>query len=310
MKTVLITGVTGFLGQYVARELFSSGWKVIGLDCCVPQKSEAEKLGLSDFQAVKLPSPELEELLSSCRPDVIVHAAGSSSVQKSIIDPAGDYEGSVNVTSHLLDAVQRLTPHSRLIFLSSAAVYGNPVSIPVCENSEPSPISPYGRHKLLCENLLREFNNVYGTKTCSLRIFSAYGEELKRQLIWDICVKATRSDVVELHGTGEETRDFIHARDVARAVSTIIDGASFQAEVYNVASGIESRVHDIVTMLLGTLNSSAKIIYSGEQRAGDPLNWCADMDRTHSLGFSPKIRLSDGIAEYARWFAEGMKHGR
>ena len=104
----------------------------------------------------------------------------------------------------------------RVVFVSSAAVYGNPPSLPVDEKATPCPMSPYGRHKVECEQLLREFHERIELPSVSLRVFSAYGEGLRRQIFWDVCVQALANGEIRLHGSGSETRDFVHAYDVAK----------------------------------------------------------------------------------------------
>ncbi|MBI3761283.1 MAG: NAD-dependent epimerase/dehydratase family protein, partial [Chloroflexi bacterium] len=134
----------------------------------------------------------------------------------------------------------------------------------------------------------------------SLRIFSAYGPGLRRQVMWDICRKMLRSDEVELIGTGDETRDFVHARDVGRAVAHLLDRAPFAAEAYNLAAGEETRIRDLADLIARALGRTPRVRFSGATRPGDPLRWQADLSRIKSLGYEPSVRLEDGVAEYAR----------
>jgi len=188
-----------------------------------------------------------------------------------------------------------------VVFLSSAAVYGNPASIPIDEEGPLRPISPYGFHKLLSEKLAEEFHVVYGLRTCIVRIFSAYGPGLQRQVLWDICQKALSEPVVQLLGTGRETRDFVHASDVARGIRTVLEHASFQSEAYNLATGVETTIQDLASKLLNALDVTSSISFDGTVRQGDPMRWQADISRLSKLGFCPRISLAEGTRDYTRW---------
>jgi UDP-glucose 4-epimerase len=179
--TVLVTGVTGFIGGYVARHFFKQGWRVVGLDLNPPDPSLRKML--SAFFGTSLSSPHLGQLVREARPDVCIHCAGPASVGFSMEDPAPDFGATVPVTFNLLDMLRLNAPACRFIYTSSAAVYGNPSRLPVDETEPPRPISPYGFHKLIGEHLVVEFNRVYGIAAATVRIFSAYGIGLKRQVL-------------------------------------------------------------------------------------------------------------------------------
>jgi len=297
-KTALVTGACGFLGSRIASQLAATGYRVVGLDREIGRAPRGV-----ECRAMSLPDDALADVLAAEAPSLVVHTAGPASVVGSVVDPLADFEGSVRVHAHLLDAVRRSAPDARVIALSSAAVYGNPVSLPIAENAPLAPISPYGHHKVMCEVLMREYADVYSMNTCVLRIFSAYGAGLRRQLLWDVCEKASQG-TVRLFGTGEETRDFIHADDVARAVLVLAHAAAFEGEAYNAAAGVETSVRELVTTLVGEIAPGAPIEFSGEVRAGDPLRWRADISAIRALGFEPSLSLDDGLAEYAAWYRD------
>ena len=122
---------------------------------------------------------------------------------------------------------------ARLLLVSSAAVYGDPERLPVSEDAPLAPISPYGRHRAEAEEVALQS----GAPVVIARVFSAYGEGLRRQVLWDVAQRALVGGPVELSGTGEETRDFVHARDVAAAISAIAQRSAFDGEIVNVATG-------------------------------------------------------------------------
>lgn len=295
-QTVLVTGSSGFLGSYVARHFCEKGWRVAGLDS-VPPKPDAP----FEFHPMSLPDPRIVSLLENLSPDLCVHAAGPAQVGLSIADPAADFQGSVVVTSALLDAVRRAAPSCRFVYLSSAAVYGNPQTLPVTEDAPCGPISPYGFHKRQCEELCAEFARVHGLRATSLRIFSAYGIGLRRQVIWDICQKALSSAPFVLQGTGDETRDFVHASDIAHAARIAAERAPMRGETFNVASGQATRIRDLAQSIARSLGVSREPAFDGAVPAGVPLYWQADMSRLAALGFAYKTPFEPAIAGIAAW---------
>ena len=301
MRTALITGAQGFLGQYISRELAANGWGTIGVDRQSPSSPVVPLPGQA-YHVIDLPSAEFCIVLASVQPDLIVHAAGPASVPDSIAQPVSDYEGSAGVLAHVLDAVRCRAPSSKFLLISSAAVYGNPPRLPVGEDSPLSPVSPYGFHRMICEELLKEFSALFNLQTCAVRIFSAYGPGLRRQVLWDICRMATIHNEIVLDGTGEETRDFIHARDIACGIRVIAERGVFDSRAYNLASGTETRLFDLAVSLAKQLGQGLTPRFRGNRRQGDPIRWCADTTRATQLGFRSAVGLDEGLAEYARWF--------
>jgi UDP-glucose 4-epimerase len=175
--------------------------------------------------------------------------------------------------------------------------------LPVSETHSAKPLSPYGFHKLQGELLCEEFAQVYGLGTASVRIFSAYGPGLRRQVIWDMCAKllSPAREPILLYGTGRESRDFIHARDVARALLLLATSAPCKGERYNLGAGREVTIAELFQMLSRELGCRTEPIFSGESRPGDPLNWRADISRLKSLGFEPSVDLEQGLRTFAAW---------
>ncbi len=145
---------------------------------------------LKDYAVLSLPDPRLEQLLTSWKPDVCIHAAGRASVPQSMADPASDYSDGPALTLAVLDALRRCVPDCAFVLLSSAAVYGNPPILPVNEEQAPNPISAYGYHKWQSEILCQEFASLFGIRAISVRLFSVYGAGLRRQVMWDLTYKA------------------------------------------------------------------------------------------------------------------------
>ncbi len=301
MRTCLVTGAAGFLGSRVVSEFASAGYRVTGAGRETdPGDSDDE---LDSYCCTDLPSDTFVALLEAEQPDVLVHTAGTASVAESMTRPLEDFAGSVGVLVEVLDAVRRHAADARLVFMSSAAVYGNPTSLPVREDAPLRPLSPYGHHKVLAEMLLGEYRDIFGVGSVSLRIFSAYGSGLRRQILWDVCEKAMSGEV-RLFGTGEETRDFIHAQDVASAARIVAEKAPMTGEAYNVATGVETTIRGLSERIASCVAPGVPVEFSGEQRPGDPVRWRADISKIAELDFRPRVSLDQGIAEYCAWYLE------
>jgi UDP-glucose 4-epimerase len=212
----------------------------------------------------------------------------------------------VRVFLLVLEAIRRHAAECRVVLLSSAAVYGDASQSPTPETTPTAPISPYGFHKLICEFMLREYNQVFGIGGCSVRLFSAYGPGLRRQVIWDICRKASNGQPVLLDGTGSETRDFLYVDDIALGIARVIDKAAFGGECYNLASGVETSIRSLAQRVVLSLGTQNEIRFSGVVRDGDPHRWWADISRIKLLGFHPSVAIDEGVGRYVDWF---RRHG-
>lgn len=291
-KTVLITGAAGFLGRYIARAMRVAGWRVVGVGRGV-QAIQAE---LDRAYELTLPDPEFEQAIREISPALYVHAAGPASVLGSIEAPARDFEGATLPWLQALEGLRRFAPDCRCILLSSAAVYGQPLAMPITEETPVSPLSPYGFHRHYCELMLDEYRRLYGMKGTVLRIFSAYGVGLFRQVVWDICRKALDcGGELVLSGTGEETRDFIHAQDVAQAVALLSALPEWQA-VYNLASGEEVSIQSLAEHILAQLPAPPALRFDGQAAVGMPVRWKASIERLRGIGFAPAYSMQAGVS--------------
>lgn len=299
MSKVLVTGAGGFIGKKIALHFVRNGYEVVGWDTFSDNAVfPMLELNMSKFEDV---TQALEEL----KPDIIIHCAGSADVGKSIEDPEVDFLGNVTLTHNLLFAMHKCGLEKlRFVFLSSASVYGNPRSLPITEEMELNPLSPYAVHKVMCEELCKYFINNYGADIKIARIFSAYGVGLKKQIFWDMYNKS-KTGKLSMFGTGSESRDYIHINDVVYALYLLATTTSDDV-IFNVANGEEVTIREATEIFAKASNIELNnIVFNGVVREGDPLNWRADITKISELGYKKSISVQEGINEYSKWVRGG-----
>lgn len=296
----LVTGGFGFLGRAVARELHRQGLRVHGIGRGHWPLHQARASGFDTWLDAGI---SLAALMSLEEPiDFVVHCAGGSSVGYSIQHPLDDFSKTVQGTAELLEWLRLKSPGSLLVYPSSAGVYGAKPDAPIRESDPLTPISPYGYHKKIVEDLLSAHSAAYGRRVAIIRFFSIYGPGLTKQLLWDAAMKlrAAGAGSAEFWGTGEETRDWIHSADAAG----LIWAASRSQESFSILNGASGRritVRETLEELRAALGCSATVRFNNQAREGDPRFYHADIARAGALGWRPAISLPDGIREYARW---------
>ena len=291
---ILILGSEGFIGGNAVKYFNSCGYKVVGADILIKDAD--------NYLLINPEIPSFSGIFVNKSFDVCINATGAANVQFSYTHPGADYTLNVSNVYNILDSIREYNPDCKFINLSSAAVYGNPIALPINEHSPCNPLSPYGFHKMYSEQICREFFFFYGIKTLSARIFSAYGEGLKKQIFWDLYHKIkVAKDEISLFGTGKETRDFIYIHDLMDALHCMILNAEFNGDVINVASGKETKIMDAVGSFIQIFGKPIRVDFRSENKKGDPLYWQSDISKLSSLGFKAKTPLDTGLKNYIEW---------
>lgn len=294
---LLVIGSKGFIGINCVERL-SQNHEVWQCDI-MPHDENA------NYFHIDSNTPDFSAIFRNYKFDACINCSGAANVPLSMSQPAVDFKLNTANVFLMLDAIRTYNPDCKFLNLSSAAVYGNPRTLPVQEGQTVAPVSPYGYHKLMAETICMEFYQFWNIPTCSLRIFSAYGPGLKKQLLWDISQKLRlNSGQLDLFGTGKETRDFIYIDDLVDLIDIIITKASFNGEIINAASGSQTSVSEIAELMKTNLESNAHTMFTGANREGDPLYWQADVSIIHELGFIPKVNIIDGVKNYCVWLKE------
>jgi len=306
-NVVWITGARGFLGSNLARHLANGGMKVAGLGHGHWAASDAAAAGVAHWVNADIHAASLDLLMAEAgRPEIIYHLAGGSAVGPSLANPLEDFERTAHTTVRLLDWIRHRCPEVPTVAVSSAAVYGAGHEGPIAETAMGKPYSPYGYHKLIMETLCRSYGQNFGLRAAIVRVFSAYGAGLRKQVLWDLCSRLnTTQDDLRLDGTGRERRDWIHASDVARLLQTVGGTLpSTDVPVVNGATGDGRSVAEIAALVLEAWGGGRGISFSGKSRPGDPVNLVADATRLRALGFTPQVSLAQGIRAYVDWFRQ------
>lgn len=297
--TALVTGAAGFIGRHVAREFANQGWHVVGMgrgDCL-----DSEAYGISEWHGCDV---TLDALVNRAgHPDVIVHCAGGASVGFSVAEPYQDFIKTVDTMAQVLEFIRLYSPKSKLVYPSSAAVYGQVTQLPIVEEAPLMPVSPYGVHKKMAESLCQLYAHQYGLEVAIVRLFSIYGAGLNKQLLWDACQKFKQGDN-RFFGTGEEVRDWLHVNDVVQLLLIAANNATTACPVLNAGSGQGVPVKDILQLVSEQSGALKKNVFSSQPKVGDPNAYIADITKARAWNWAPQISWREGVAEYVAWYSK------
>ena len=311
---VVVTGAAGYIGGHIALLLQDAGHTVMGIDrrpCPAHLKDVFDQFVQADFD-----SDESYRMLIAYGPETIVHCAGTSLVGPSIKNPSDYYHNNVVKTLNLLNIMHNALPRTRLIFSSSAAVYGEPIMNPCHEVDPREPVSPYGESKLMIEQILASYHRAYGLDYVAFRYFNACGADSQGRHGQEPGATHIIARVLESIRDGEEfilngfdyatpdgtcVRDYVHVEDIARA-HIIALNPGVEAGVYNLGTsqGVSNR--EIIDAAQ-TETGQAVIIRVGEKRPGDPPMLTASADRFNRYTSEWKrFDLGDIVGHAWSWY--------
>lgn len=305
IATVWILGAKGFLGRHAARRFSADGYHVIGIGRGGWDAGQRCPWGVGTWSGDGIEPAALDALLDKFgRPRLVVHAAGSASIGRSLDNPFADFFDTAASTAQILAFLCRHAQDTPLVLSSSAAVYGAHGPSPIPETHPLLPVSPYGSHKRYAEELCLLAARHYGLRCSIIRFFSLYGPQLRKQILWDLGRKLIDDPpVIQLFGSGEETRDFIYIEDAVELVSACGAAASCEPLIVNGGTGSATRVRDLASAVVRALGRRTEVRFSGVTRKGDPEHYCADIGRAGALGFRCQWSLERGLAAWSDWFA-------
>jgi nucleoside-diphosphate-sugar epimerase len=297
MKPILVTGGAGFIGSYVTEALVCRGARVRVLD----NFSTGSAVNLDAVhEVIEIVEGDLRDVDFVARQmngvEKVVHLAAHSGVQPSIQSPHLTNEINVTGSLNVLIAAQQAGIR-RVVFASSASVYGNPTLVPTPEDAPLAPLSPYGASKAAMEHYGTSFSAVYDMAVISLRFFNVYGLRQSPNSDYAAVIPAffervRNGEVPHVYGDGLQSRDFVHVSDVAAAVVAALDAPDHVTGVFNVGSGIEATLLDLAHYI-----SPTSVPLHLQPKIGDIRHSCAVIkNAAEVLQWQANVTLGEGIA--------------
>jgi len=292
---VLITGGAGFIGSNLAKYLLDKGYEVVILDNLY--SGFMKNIKDLDVEFIRGDIRYAPPLLDACkRVDTICHLAAISVVPASFMNPRETFDINLYGTLNVLETAVKANVR-KVIFPSSASVYGKGSKEPVRENQVGVPLSPYAITKLGMEHLLKMFAREHGLDTCSLRLFNVYGPNQDPDsgvAIPNFMAKALANQPITIHGDGSQTRDYIYVEDIARAFEAAMKTRT-NGDVFNIAQGRSISILDVAKKIKEKAKSSS-VITTTSRRIGDVDHSLASVEKAkEKLGFSTQVRLDEGL---------------
>lgn len=318
-KKVLIVGGAGYVGSHVNKELSKAGFETIVFDNLSKGHREFVKWG-EFFEGDLASKGDLEKVFGNNKIEVVLHFAAFIEVGESVTDPQKYYLNNLRNTLNLLEVMKSFGVN-KFIFSSTAAVYGAPKYLPIDEKHPKSPVSPYGRAKLMVEQILEDYASAYDFEYVALRYFNACGSDLEAEigewhepeshlipLVFD-AVSGKRENI-KIFGTDYETndgtcaRDYVHVVDLARAhvlaLKYLIDGG--KSDCFNLGNGKGFSVKQVITMVKKVTGKKFEVIES-DRRAGDPPILIASNQKIQDkLKWKPEYGLEEIIESAWKWY--------
>lgn len=313
-KHILVTGGAGFIGSNFTDELINKGYKVTVIDNLSTGIKENINPAAIFIKGDVKNKKDIEKCFRK-KIDVIFHIAGCASTIKSFHDPAADLFTNVLGTINIINAAIKFKV-PRLLYASSMTSYGVPDSIPIKETMSTKPISYYGITKYSGERycIATGLRNDLSFKlnVTAFRMFNVYGRRQSLtnpyQGVVSIFIgNVLRGEPITIFGDGEQSRDYVHIKDVAQAWIGAIENKKSFSQVFNIGSGTRMSINSLVDFILkkfGKNRKNYKIIYK-EERPGDQKHMQADISKIKKLlGWKPKISFDDGMADTIAWAKE------
>jgi len=307
-KNILVTGAAGFIGSNLTDGLLKLGANVVGIDNLYNGRLDNLEWALKskNFRFYKTDIRDFNYLLEISKEiDIIYHQAAFTSVPQSILMPDSCNNVNINGTLNILN-IARKYDIEKIIFASSSSVYGNISTLPINEDMELRPISPYGVTKLTCEAYMEAFRHNYGLRTITLRYFNVYGPRQKDSpysgviAIW--LGRIIRDEDIIVFGDGKNSRDFTYVKDVIQANLLALE-KDVSGQVFNIGASFPITLTELANLMLKiTKKQNLKIIYT-DPRPGDISNSYADISKAKELlNFKPKYNQESGLKDYLEWY--------
>ncbi|GAB3065921.1 NAD-dependent epimerase/dehydratase family protein [Pedococcus soli] len=304
-STVLVTGGLGYIGSHVVRDVLERGWQVRVLDnryrCDTATAAEVAALPGVDVVEGDVRYAHMVES-ATLGVEAVVHLAAVC-MNKSIADPTESLDVNLMGTQNVFDAASRAGVR-RMVYASSASVYGNPTTMPMREDDKLAPITPYCIAKLAGEQMLDFYGRRSNMSWLALRFFNVYGPGQPTDAYYTSVVNAFLTRIANgeppvIDGKGDQSMDFVHVVDVARAVGMALD-SSATGQALNVGTGVQTSIADLALTLLRALGTDAAPIYRPREVLVTQREASTDLIE-QTLGWFPTVDFEAGIGSVLDW---------
>ncbi len=305
----LVTGGAGFIGSSVVRELLANGHKVTVIDnLSSGYKSNIEGLDVEFVQGDIL-DKELVDNLTKGK-DVVFHLAASVGRQRSIDNPVLDAQINLIGTTNVLEGMRK-NKVGRIVYSSSAAIFGELKTTVIDEGHPQDADCPYGVTKLAAEKQILAYSGLFGFTAVCLRYFNVFGVRQRFDAYGNVIPifanNAYKGIPLKIFGDGEQTRDFICASDVAKINYLAGTKKDISTCVINLGSGITITINELAKMVKDYTGTNSEIIHLPE-RIGDVRHCKADITKLKTLlGYTPSVDFKGDLHKYLDWFKSDMK---
>ncbi|WP_028987811.1 NAD-dependent epimerase/dehydratase family protein [Thermicanus aegyptius] len=292
---ILITGGAGFIGSHIAQACVEKGFETYIFDDLSTGREE-NLFPEAHFIKGDLADAPLEDLLADIQPDYLIHEAAQASVPVSTKDPCRDAEINILGTVRLLEAAKKSNV-KKVVYASSAAVYGNPVRLPIDESHPQHPLSFYGVSKYVPEFYLDLYWKHFGLPYTVLRYANVYGPRQVAHgeggVVAIFADKIKRGEKLSVYGDGDQTRDFIYVSDVVAANLAALERGT--GEIFNIGTGIPTSVNQLIKAFEEILGHPVEKEYL-PPREGDIRDSLFHINKAvKELAWSPKVSLAEGL---------------
>ncbi|MBA4495993.1 NAD-dependent epimerase/dehydratase family protein [Paenactinomyces guangxiensis] len=299
---VLVTGGAGFIGSHIVDQLIARGDQVAIVDNISTGK-ETQIHPQASFYKMDLTSPGLLEVLEREKPEAVIHQAAQIHVNTSVLDPVFDANVNILGTIRLLEA-SRQTGVKKVVYASSAAVYGDPQYLPIDEQHPVQPLSGYGISKYTPEHYLSVYHHLYGLEYTILRYANVYGLRQDPRgeggVISIFIDKVINDQPLTIFGDGEQTRDYIYVEDVAKA--NLAATAAGEGEVLNIGTGVSTSLNEVVR-LFNDISGKENAVQYGPERSGDIKHSYFNNEKACSvLNWKPAVSFTEGLRKTYEYY--------
>jgi UDP-glucose 4-epimerase len=302
---IIVTGGAGFIGSHIVDEYLAQGHDVLVIDSLWEHGGgrRANVLDRVTFVPMDIRDKNVGRVFAEFKPEIVSHHAAQHSVAISSRDPGLDADVNVVGLLNILENTVKVGAR-KVIFAGSGASFGTPDHFPITEATPQRPSSPYGITKMVAEHYLRFFQEDRGLDFTSLRYGNVYGPRQdpngEAGVIAIFCGKFIKREGVRIDWDGEQTRDYVYVKDVARCnVDALTRGSG---ECFVIGTGMKTSVNEIYRMLVEISGFDAPVAH-GEKRPGDARDAQFDASLAHTrLGWRPQTSLRDGMAETYKYF--------